>query len=938
MAKLLGGTTVYGLLSTTGIVYASGGNSNQWNTSYVTSTAYSSVSSTFATNTTVNTLTGSLLATTIYQNASGSFITAVSGTAGQINASKTGSTVTLSFSSNAVFPGNVTILGNLSAQGTATFANTIFTTTSALCAIANSSGPALYIGQQGSGDLASFYDLSPTPVEVLHIGASVGIPGVGIYTSNPNKELTVVGEISATKTIYASGGNSNQWNNVYSLVSTTTATTFNVNNLTTTGRVGVKQTPLYFDTDTANIGNSYGTFGIGAFNDISITPNNNLILSPAVGYNVGVNTSAPNQKLTVSGNISSSNIIYDATGNSNNWNSVYTSYNTTSSSFATNTLLQSTSALLTPLTLTNTLTSLLVTNTAFTNYQTSVANTTATLLPTSVYQNASGSFVPNTAINSLTGNWNTAYRSVSSQPYTLVDATSSINTISGSNIASGNNSNVVGGYSNTASGYISNVAGGRSNTASGSHSNVGGGVYNTASGYISNVAGGRSNTASGQYSNVGGGVYNTASNGGSNVAGGFGNTASGQYSNVAGGFNNKASIDYSNVAGGINNTASGYFSNVAGGGGNIIIVGGNNSSIGGGDRNCIQSSGWWSGVGNGCGNFMNGNSSFIGSGTHNIVTGYSSIVGSGSNNSVSVAADSLVNYWTLNESSGTRYSSVGNSNPLIQHGTVNSTTGIINNGIIGNGSGWLTTTNPVISAEFTINYWTIPNTNGSIQQFSGPIGASLNFNVKNSNIYYGIPGVSIKLNYNPPGGIPTNTWSMATLTRNKDNVIRMYYNGVLVGIKFDSTNYTNTYGVFSLPNGSYAFASNGAKMDELGIWSRALSLGEIKGLYNNSKGSTYPFSANGQTGAYSVIAGGINNYIGSDRSFIAAGQNNVIVTGTDNSFILGSNITALSANYTYTNSLELTDTPSILILKDSTGKRWKVGVNTSGTPVGLGAA
>ena len=88
---------------------------------------------------------------------------------------------------------NLTVLGNISASGTATFANTFFTTTSALCAVANSTGPALYIGQLGTGDLASFYDLSPTPVEVLHVGASDGIPGVGIYTSTPNKELTVVG-------------------------------------------------------------------------------------------------------------------------------------------------------------------------------------------------------------------------------------------------------------------------------------------------------------------------------------------------------------------------------------------------------------------------------------------------------------------------------------------------------------------------------------------------------------------------------------------------------------------------------------------------------------------------------------------------------------------------------------------------------------------------
>lgn len=36
MAKLLGGTTVYGLLSTTGTVFTSGGNSNQWNSNYTT--------------------------------------------------------------------------------------------------------------------------------------------------------------------------------------------------------------------------------------------------------------------------------------------------------------------------------------------------------------------------------------------------------------------------------------------------------------------------------------------------------------------------------------------------------------------------------------------------------------------------------------------------------------------------------------------------------------------------------------------------------------------------------------------------------------------------------------------------------------------------------------------------------------------------------------
>lgn len=78
-----------------------------------------------------------------------------------------------------------------------------------------------------------------------------------------------------------------------------------------------------------------------------------------------------------------------------NWNTAYniaTTYSTASSTFATNTELESVSSLLTPLTLTNTLTGQLVANTKFSSYQTDVANTTAALLPTSIYQNASGNW------------------------------------------------------------------------------------------------------------------------------------------------------------------------------------------------------------------------------------------------------------------------------------------------------------------------------------------------------------------------------------------------------------------------------------------------------------------------------------------------------------------------------------------------------------------
>lgn len=98
--------------------------------------------------------------------------------------------------------------------------------------------------------------------------------------------------------------------------------------------------------------------------------------------------------------------------NSSEWEHAYsvaTTYQDASGTFATNTNLNAVSSLLTPLTLTNTLTGLLVLNTTFDNYQTDVANATATLLPTSIYQGASGFWQDaSTAVQAGSSNWYSA--------------------------------------------------------------------------------------------------------------------------------------------------------------------------------------------------------------------------------------------------------------------------------------------------------------------------------------------------------------------------------------------------------------------------------------------------------------------------------------------------------------------------------------------------
>lgn len=153
-------------------------------------------------------------------------------------------------------------------------------------------------------------------------------------------------------------------------------------------------------------------------------------------------------------------------------------------------------------------------------------------------------------------------------------------------VASGNNSVISGGYRNRATNTDASIGGGVDNTASGTQSRVGGGQSNTASSDFSTVGGGANNNASGSRSTVGGGASNSANNYGSSTLGGFGNATTNNYACNLGGNSNTASGDTSSVVGGASNVASGTYS-LAGGGssvansyGSVVLgVGGNANSV-----------------------------------------------------------------------------------------------------------------------------------------------------------------------------------------------------------------------------------------------------------------------------------------------------------------------------------------------------------------------
>tara|TARA_R110000868_G_scaffold32231_4_gene117473 strand:- start:319 stop:1944 length:1626 start_codon:yes stop_codon:yes gene_type:complete len=268
--------TVVGGISSNALVYDATGNSSKWNSVY---TNVNANSGTYAT-------TGYVASN--YLNLTGGNIT-----------------------------GNLNIYGNVSAQGTSYFANTIFTTTSALCAVANSAGPALFISQLGAGDIASFYDFTPAAVEVLHIGASVGTPYVGIYTSFPNVELTVNGSISSNQIIYVNNGNSNNWNS--------STTTLNANSAT-----WVTYTAL--NTVSGNWQNTYTTVSSNSASWVNTTTTTNTNSANwsnwstvSSNYAVGsqyVKLSGDNMtgSLSASGNISTASTVYTTYLNKNKTN------------------------------------------------------------------------------------------------------------------------------------------------------------------------------------------------------------------------------------------------------------------------------------------------------------------------------------------------------------------------------------------------------------------------------------------------------------------------------------------------------------------------------------------------------------------------------------------------------------------------------------------
>jgi hypothetical protein len=205
----------------------------------------------------------------------------------------------------------------------------------------------------------------------------------------------------------------------------------------------------------------------------------------------------------------------------------------------------------------------------------------------------------------------------------------------------------------------------------------------------------------------------------------------------------------------------------------------------------------------------------------------------------------LVSYWKLDEGSGTRVDSHG-SNNLTDNGSVGSATGKVGNAADFDGTNFLEL-NPGLSipSDISVSFWCYPNAGYGTLSFPGMVAQTLDW----GRIFVSSSGVA-QARVRQSNGVErvastittvsTTAWSHFVLVANSSTgVVALYINNFVVGsITYDGT---LNQGNDTLKIGRQSSSFFDGRIDEVGIWNRALTPAEIATLYNSGASLTYPF-------------------------------------------------------------------------------------------------
>jgi hypothetical protein len=214
----------------------------------------------------------------------------------------------------------------------------------------------------------------------------------------------------------------------------------------------------------------------------------------------------------------------------------------------------------------------------------------------------------------------------------------------------------------------------------------------------------------------------------------------------------------------------------------------------------------------------------------------------------------LVSYWKMGEASGTIVDSTGTNSSSANTGTYG------NAGKLGNcitySAGQLTTLSNISgfgmnrTGAYSIALWM--KVTASLGAFAMLIGAAIANDAPSLYLAAsaGDPQYALRFatenNTTEATSDPVFThdvWYHIIMVKN-GTAVTLYINGSSVGTGTESNAYVND----PLTPATIFIGSDGAgsdfigAIDEVGVWSKALSAGEIAELYNSGTGKTYPFS------------------------------------------------------------------------------------------------